>query len=72
MDHEPRGLGDHRQIVVLVADVEGDLFGLERDGSWLRQLDHDLVAGLETVGRPHGATADVDPSFLDERLEDAT
>jgi hypothetical protein len=72
MDHEPRGLGDYRQVLVLEADVERDLLGLERQRPGFRQLEHDLIAGLETVGRADGVAADPDALLFDERLENAT
>ena len=50
VDHHPRRLVDHRQPVVLVEDLQGDVFrlrGLARDR---REHDHDPLAGMEPVG----------------------
>ena len=47
MDHQPRGLVDHDQVVVLVDDDERDVLGLGPGGGGRRQGDLDLLAAAD-------------------------
>ncbi len=65
VDHEPRGLVDRENVLVLVENRERNRLGLDRCDARLRDVDLDLLAGADHVralGRharkPDGALSD--------------
>ena len=69
MHDHPRRLVDDHQLVVLVEDLQGDVFRPRRLAGDFRQDDGDALAGVEAIGGLAAAAVDLDAAGGDHAAE---